>query len=185
MIFDALHPGKTAKFPALAVPDERINRGMAKREEFNMLVFERGTLTIHLLLNRASPWADVASRVPYTGRADVSVKVACNLEVRMPEWVEAGQMAGSVNGISRPLSATGRYVLVGRVEPGDAVTVTFPISERTVRTTIGGEPYSLVIKGSDVVAIAPPGTWYPFYQRERYRQGEVALLMRDRFVGAT
>jgi hypothetical protein len=151
----------------------------------NMLAFERGTLTIHLLLNRASPWADVASRVPYTGRADISVKVGGNLEVRMPEWVKASQMAASVNGVTRPLSATGRYVLVGRVEPGDAVSVTFPISERTVRTTIGGEPYTLVIKGNDVVAIDPPGTWYPFYQRGRYRQDKVAWVMRDRFVAST
>jgi DUF1680 family protein len=150
-----------------------------------MLAFERGTLTVHLLLNRASPWADVASHVPYAGRADISVKVGCNLEVRMPEWIKSSQMAASVNGISRPLSATGRYVLVGRVEPGDAVTVTFPLSERIVRTTIGGEPYLLVVKGNDVVAIDPPGTWYPFYQRERYRQSEVALVMRDRFVAAT
>lgn len=51
--------------------------------------------------------------------------------------------------------------------------------------TIGSESYSLVIKGNDVVAIDPPGTWYSFFERGHYRQDEVAWVRRDRFVAAT
>lgn len=150
-----------------------------------MLTFEQGTLTIHLLLNRASAWADVASHVPYTGRVDISVKVGCEIELRIPEWVAPGEMAASVNGISRPVTTKGRYVRIGRVEPGDAVSVTFPISERRVHETIGGTAYALVVKGNDVVDISPGGRWYPFYKRERYRENEAGWVERDRFVPAT
>jgi DUF1680 family protein len=150
-----------------------------------MLSFERGTLTVHLLLNRASPWADIASHIPYTGRADIGVKVACELKVRLPEWVAPDQMVASVNGVSRPITMTGRYSQIGRVEPADTVSVTFPISEHRVRASIGAKKYALVVKGNDVVGITPAGRWYPFYGREQYRQATANMVERHRFVATT
>lgn len=73
---------------------------------------------------------------------------------------------------------------MGHVEPGDLLTVTFPIFERTVNTTIGNVPYTLIIKGNDVVSINPSGTWYPFYQRTHYRENQVRWVNRERFVPA-
>jgi hypothetical protein len=149
-----------------------------------MIGFTNHALTVHLLLNRASPWADVNSYVPYEGRVDVKMKVACDLEVRIPEWVKPDEVSGLVNDEPRPLAFQGRYALIGYVESGDLVTVTFPIFERTVDTTIGNIPYTLIIKGNDVVSINPPGKWYPFYQRAKYRENQVRWVTRERFVPA-
>jgi hypothetical protein len=149
-----------------------------------MIGMKNGTLTINLLFNRASPWADVSSYVPYEGQVDVKMKVAGNLEIRIPEWVKPNDVSGFVNGSQRELAFQGRYALIGYVESGDLVTVTFPISERTIDITIGNIPYTLIIKGNDVVSINPPGKWCPFYQRSKYRENHVRWINRERFVPA-
>ena len=149
-----------------------------------MIGFKNGTLSVHLLLNRPSLWADVNSYLPYEGRVDVIVKTACNLKIRIPEWVEPNDVSGVVKGTQRKLTFQGRYTLIGYVEPGSLVTVTFPIFERFVNTMIGDSPHTLIIKGNDVVSINPLGKWYPFYQRAQYRENQVRWANRERFVPA-
>ncbi|MBN2292600.1 MAG: glycoside hydrolase family 127 protein, partial [Pirellulales bacterium] len=148
----------------------------------NILQFQDGSLTIHLLLNRASPWADVDSYVPYEGRVDVKVKKACKLSLRIPEWVAAKQMKCSINGKERALSSEGRYANIGHVAPGDVATLSFPIFERTDKVTIMGKPYTLIRKGNDVIHIDPPGKNCPLYQREKYREKKARSKKKTRFV---
>lgn len=147
-----------------------------------MLQMHEGTLSVNLLMNRASSWADVDSHVPYTGQVDVHVKTACRLRMRLPEWVQPEEATGTMNGASVTLTFDGRYAEFGAVQPGDVAVLTFPIAERSVETTIGGEPYTLVIKGNDVVSIDPPGQWYPYYQRDAYRRHETQWVERERFA---
>jgi hypothetical protein len=148
----------------------------------NMIEFNTGRLRIHLLLNRPSRWADVSSYVPYEGRVDVKMKTKARLEVRIPEWVSPAELLCTVDGNSKELTFRGRYALVDQLEDGSLVTITFPISERIVQTTIGNVSYTLVIKGNEVVSIDPPGRWHPFYQRAHYREGEVRWVERQCFV---
>jgi len=148
----------------------------------NILAFERGNLEVNLLLNRASPWADVDSSVPYEGRVDVKIKKDCNLSIRIPEWVKPAQTRCVVNGVKRPASWRGRYAGIGRVKGGEIATLTFPISERTDIVTIMGKKYTLIRRGNDVVHIDPPGKYCPLYQRAKYRSGEVRTKRVQRFV---
>lgn len=147
----------------------------------NMLAFANGQLIIHLLLNRASPWGDVNSYIPYEGRVDVMVKTACDVTIRLPEWVKREEVNCLVNDTPRKLDFQGRYAQAGYAQVGDVVTIVFPISERTVEANIGGVSYTLVIKGNDVIAIDPPGKWHPFYQRAHYRKA-VRWVTRERFT---
>ncbi|NOH02217.1 MAG: hypothetical protein HND47_09800 [Chloroflexi bacterium] len=149
----------------------------------NMLEFDNEKLSVHLLLNRASPWADVNSYIPFAGQIDIVMKTACNVEIRIPEWVKPEEVSCSVNNAPRENNFQGRYAQVGSVESGNVVTMNFPISERTVKTSIGDVSYTLIIKGNDVVSIDPPGQWHPFYQREHYRE-KVHWVKRERFVPA-
>ena len=149
----------------------------------NILDYSDGTLRINLLLNRASPWADLDSHIPYEGRVDLTIKRSCNLEVRIPEWVKPAETVCTVNGEVRTLGWNGRYARVGSVGPDDAVTLTFPISERTVKETIDGTEYTMIIRGNDVVYMDPPGKNYPFYQRKgHYREGQARWIERRRFL---
>ena len=139
-------------------------------------------LRVNLLLNRASPWADVDSHVPYVGQVDVKVKQALSLSIRIPEWVQPGEVRVRVNGADRPVCWDGRYADVGGVTPGDVATMTFPIAERTEGAWIEKAHYTLVRKGNDVVAIDPPGRFCPLYQREHYRQNDTRWRKVERFV---
>ena len=42
---------------------------------------------MNLLLNRASPWVDIDSSLPYEGLVRIRNKVADTVAVRVPGWV--------------------------------------------------------------------------------------------------
>jgi DUF1680 family protein len=152
----------------------------------NMISFDEGqdSLQVHLLLNRASPWADIDSCIPFTGRVDVHVKCDLDLSVRIPEWVEPGEAKCHIDAEDRELEFVGRYAHVGHVVAGQTVTITFPIYERTDKVTVLGEQYTLVRKGNDVVSIDPPGKYCPLYQRANYRNNEPEFRQLTRFVSS-
>ena len=148
----------------------------------DIVTHDQGRLRVNLLLNRASKWADVESHVPYTGRVDVKVKQALDLEIRIPEWVRPDQAECTVDGEPRALSFDGRYARVGEVGNGQTVTMTFPISERTENRNIEGFDYTFIIRGNDVVHVDPPGQYYPLYRRGHYRLGKTLYRKVERFV---
>lgn len=148
----------------------------------NILHYDRGKLRVNLLLNRASAWADVDSYIPYEGRVDVKAKSSCDLAVRIPEWVRAKGTRCQVNGKERSLTWDRRYALVGKVQPGNIATLTFPIRERRDALRIHGKDYVVTRKGNDVVHIDPPGKHFPLYQREKYRQNKAQWKKTERFV---
>ena len=142
-------------------------------------------LRVNLLLNRASPWADVYSHIPYEGRVDLKFKKPSQkVLVRAPEWITSGSrvVVCKMNGASRNVCWDGRYVDAGTAHPGDKLVVTFPIAERTVKETIGDVPYTLTIKGNTVTTIDPPGKVGPLYERAYYRANHAPMRKVSRFV---
>ena len=124
---------------------------------------------MNLLLNRASPWADVDSYVPYAGQVDIRVKRPVTL--RVPEWARPGDLVTRVDGTVRETSEQGRYAVAGEVAPGQTVTCCFPLPNRTDHVHIEKRPYTLKRRGNDVIAIDPPGRYLPLYQRQHYASG--------------
>ena len=150
-----------------------------------ILSFENGVLKANLLLNCASPMADLNSHIPYEGRVDLRIQQKCEeVLIRVPEWVETGSadIAGRRNGRDRQIEWQGRYVAVGPAEPDDTLSLVFPIEERTVIEMVGCVLYTLVIKGNEVVFIDPPGKNHPLYQRAHYRQNQTRWRKAERFV---
>lgn len=147
-----------------------------------MLEYEKGRMKIHLLFNRPSPWAEINSCIPYEGRIDVIIKVPLDLQIRIPEWTKTEEIKCTVNGHERGLTFQGRYAQIGPVDAGQMATITFPINEHGIDTTIGDLPYSLIVKGNDVVEIQPPGQRSPFYQRAKYRENKARWVNRERFI---
>lgn len=155
----------------------------------SMIEHSDNQLRVHLLLNRASRWADVYSHIPYDGRVDLKIKQDCkSVLLRAPEWIESGspQLACEINGVLRPVVWKGRYVDVGGASRGDKVVMNFPIAARTVREQIGTQTYTLVIKGNTVVSIDPPGKKMPLYQdRASLLKTEAPWKKVSRFVSTT
>jgi len=137
----------------------------------HMLAHDGEELRLNLLLNRASQWADVYSYIPYEGRVDIRIKESCkSVLVRVPEWVKGHETVCRVNSTLRRPGTEGRFLNIGRCSQGDRISITFPLEERTVKETIGGVAYTLVLRGSTVVSIDPPGKNGPLYLRAHYRE---------------
>lgn len=155
----------------------------------NMVSFKDGELKLHLLLNRAAPWVDVYSYLPYDGQAILKIKKPCErVLIRMPEWiaVRSSEVVCTVDEEARSFTWSGRYINVGCAKPGDQIKLNFPISDRTAKVKIAGVEYALVIRGNNVCSIDPPGKNYPLYQNEYYRDKN-AMTWRPvrRFVAET
>ena len=149
-----------------------------------ILGYRDGKLKVNLLLNRASPWADVDSYIPYQGRVEIKVKQPLDLSVRIPEWVKPRDVRVHVNAAERTVGWDGRYAKVGEVRPGDSVALVFPIDERTDVVYVEKRKYTLVRRGNDVVEIFPRGRYYPFYRRRHYRSAKPRWRKVERFVSA-
>ena len=149
------------------------------------------TACVNLLLNRASPWADVDSYLPYEGKVVVRVKKARRLAVRIPGWVERPAVCADVNGRVLPLVWIGAYLTFFDLRAGDVVTVTFPVRESTARYTIAaGIPqheaaYTIAFRGSTAVDVSPRDdapTTYQMYRRAHLRRPHTPLRKAVRFV---
>jgi hypothetical protein len=142
-------------------------------------------LRVNLLLNRASPWADLYSHIPYEGQVNIKVKQPCKkVVVRAPEWIKTGSsdLRCTVNGEARDVIWQGRFMNLGQGQAKDKFSVTFPIAERTVHEIIAGTYYTIVLKGNTVVNIEPRGRRGPLYQRDHYRGNKTLWHKVDRFV---
>ena len=94
-----------------------------------------GRLRVNLLLNRASPWADVDSCVPYVGQVDVKVKQpVAEVLLRVPEWVPSGsaEVRATRGKTAIELVWHGRYVSLGPAQAGETLSLTFPLVEQTI-----------------------------------------------------
>lgn len=151
----------------------------------SMLEEKEGQLQVNLLLNRAAATADVYSHLPQEGKVVLKIKHPLQrVRVRMPEWIATGspEVQCTIDGKPQAFAWQGRYIDLGEAKPGQYLAVVFPVTERTIKEKIGAGEYTLVLKGSTVVSIDPPGKICPLYQRERERRGELRWRPVRRFV---
>ena len=90
-------------------------------------------MIVNLLLNRALPWLDVDSHLPYKGQVDLRLKQDVDLNTRFPEWVDKAKVKATIKDSGHPLRWEGPIARLGKVRGGSVVTLSFPISERVRR----------------------------------------------------
>jgi len=118
--------------------------------------FDEGVATVNLFLNRASPWMDVNSYLPYEGKVTLRNKKAHTAMVRIPRWVDPGKVVCEVNRKRVSPVPSGRYLMVQNLKPGDVVRLEFPLHERTDTYVINGNDYEFTFRGSTVVKAKGP-----------------------------
>jgi len=85
----------------------------------NIIQSEDKDLEINLLLNRASPWADIHSYLPYEGKVVVKLKKSQdNILIRIPEWTDWNQVSCDVNGSSREHIWSDNYINIEKGSRG-------------------------------------------------------------------
>ncbi len=125
--------------------------------------YNDGTARINLLLNRASPWLDIDSYLPYEGKVVIRNKTVKEAYVRMPLWVNKGAVHSSLSG--NDLTNTtwfGQYLRVTGLKPQDILTIEFPMEERVEKwrkpAAVGAQPPfindgKLVLSGPSTVFV--------------------------------
>ena len=149
---------------------------------------------INLLLNRASPWLDIDSYLPYEGKVVIRNKKARRVAVRIPAWVQRSKLRLLVNGTNRPLSSwVGSYQCVDQLKPGDVVELRFPVRKETVELSARMSEqkenphttYTMNFRGNTLVDISPRDTSptnYPMYQRDHMKATKTPEKTVQRFV---
>ena len=154
-------------------------------------VREQGdTAQVNLLLNRAARLLDIDSYLPYEGKVVLRNKGARRISVRIPFWVSRREIRVRVGGVDRPLEWLSNYLVLDGLQPGDELTVTFPIRESTASYTVNAnspdeQAYSCTFRASTMVDISPRDTsptTYPMYQRDHLRGDEAPMKTVERFV---
>ena len=144
----------------------------------SIVTLEGNETRVNLLLNRASPWLDVDSYLPVAGKVVLHIKDAPAVSVRMPQWCDPNTVAVTVSGQPRQALVDGQRLKLRWLEPGDEVTLKFPVPERVLPRVIGEFPFKLTLRGANVVDIEPGGVGYPLYED----QPTGRLIDRTRFI---
>jgi hypothetical protein len=159
---------------------------------------------VNLLLNRASPWMDINSYLPYEGRVVLRNKTARWLSFRIPFWVVRTEVTCSVNGKERSPSWVANNAMVDGLHPGDEIVFAFPMNEETVTYTVLTEQqwtfdprkeknppdstitFRCAFRGNTLVDFSPrpDGRWYLNYKRDHYRKNEAPMKEVTRFVAS-
>ena len=151
-----------------------------------------GAAQINLLLNRASPWLDIDSYLPYEGKVVIHNKTARTVSIRIPSWVSRRAIRCRVGDRDWRTTWTGNYLFVDGLAPGDRVTLGFPIVEETISTTVADDPtwrrvktYSCTFKGNTAIDIAPRDDSrgkYPIFLRDQYKLVKAPMKNVTRYV---
>ena len=143
----------------------------------SIVMADRHGLRVNLLFNRASPWADVDSHLPYQGKLEVRMKSEQpEVQVRIPDWVERNFLRCSVNDEERPCLWSGSYMRTGPVQPGDTLTVLFPVRH----TMIPEHKINnwVAVRGNTVVEHIA----YPLNSHEDYRAEKAPMKKVKQFI---
>ncbi|MDD4889367.1 MAG: glycoside hydrolase family 127 protein [Phycisphaerae bacterium] len=82
---------------------------------------------VNLSFGRTSPWGRVVPFLPDAGRLTVQAAVADTFFLRPPHWVPCDRVRAFVGQREVPPAWSGAYVRFDRRQPGDEMTITYPL----------------------------------------------------------
>ena len=143
---------------------------------------EGDNLRINLLLNRASPWCDIDSYLPYEGKLVVNMKQDKNVYIRIPSWTDLNQVRCVLD--DRPIHhrREGNYIVVESLKRDDELLITFPMMEKTLYRKYGDRDYFLTVRGFTVTDLEPHANVTPVFKRGYYRRPKAPMRKIGRFI---
>ncbi len=135
---------------------------------------------VNLLLNRASPWLDVDSYLPYEGKVVLKNKTAKNARVRLSEWMKLCPLTAKINDRAVSVTRRGDYVEFTGLKPKDVVTIEFPM----IQTVEQMGKFKCTFRGGTLCKIEPEADpdHYPIYRRDKYLQNQAPMMRVRRYV---
>lgn len=145
------------------------------------------TLKINLHFNRASPWADIDSYIPYEGKVAVKMKVLKKqVLIRIPQWTDWDKVTCHINDKPRAFAWSNTwngYIQLKEVGKDDVITVAFPMKQWTESGTYGkdNKAYKVTLKGNTVIK-AEGLDGYRVKYNEKYAADHASMRKIERFV---
>jgi hypothetical protein len=122
---------------------------------------------VNMCLTRDSQWGRVVSFFPEVGRMTVLAGVKDLFFLRPPHWVPRGEVHAFVGSKSVPLIWSGSYVRFNNINPGDELTITYPLIAFTQEVKVWKSKPNLNViyrwLGNMVVSVDPPPNQTPFF----------------------
>ena len=134
---------------------------------------------VNMAFSRNSPWAELISYQPYEGKADIIVRDAENLMVRIPSWVNREEVRVSVNDTPVCADYENIFVKFSGLKKDDYIKIEYPLRLNIRSESVNGAEYSVEWKGDTVVGINPKGTLYPLFERSHMRADTAPMLERQ------
>lgn len=138
----------------------------------NIVTKENSRVSVNMLLNRSSKWADVYSFLPHEGKLEIYAREDIDeLCIRIPEYVPYGsvivkrELSDHSSAISaRELPWVRKcFLKLSGVRKNEKVTVEFPVIMRKTLETAVDDVYEAKWAGDNVINITPGGEYYPLY----------------------
>ena len=141
----------------------------------NIVTEKNREVYVNLLLNHRSKWLKVHSYLPYEGKIIVSIDNSYIVNIKIPDWVNFSQINMSINNQNRDfeLAESNKYIRVRDLQPGDTVTVEFPLRKEVIQETVAGIDYQVYWRGNTVIRVLPEGKECPLYQRNHFDNDQV------------
>lgn len=141
-----------------------------------------GAVQVNLLINRASPWMDVDSYLPYEGKVVLKNKKAKEAFVRIPLWVDKDSVKCQIGDKQLSPKWFGRYLYFDDLKPNSKVIVRFPMVERTEKWTLGKTVHSLQFRGNTLITISPSMSQLYDQRAEKYKTAQAPIRKVKRYV---
>jgi hypothetical protein len=140
-----------------------------------------GVAQINLLLNRASPWLDVDSYLPYEGKVVVKNKVAKKIFLRIPRWVDKNSVEACTDANGTKLIWVNNYLFFDKVRAKAQITVIFPMVETTEKYTLYGKEYTCHFKGNTLIDISPRDAFFPDMRILAESKDKTDIMIRNAY----
>ena len=97
---------------------------------------------MNYFLNRSIPQAEMTTALPARGEAQIHLREPATVTVRVPGWLQPGEMLFKLDGRLIPataqMDAPGRFAVLKQCPGGATIDITFPLKERTTTERMGG-----------------------------------------------
>jgi hypothetical protein len=141
------------------------------------------TAQVNLLLNRVGKLVEVESWLPFEGRVRVLNKTAKIMAIRIPAWVDRGELRIQVGENEIEPGWINNRILLQDLPHGGDVSLNFPVKESQASYTINAhseheQVYTCTFRGSTCLEITPrdeEATSYPLYLRDHLRAAEAPM----------
>lgn len=131
------------------------------------MISNHRTLRVNYFMNRRSSQAEMTTRLPIEGRANIALREAADVSIRMPAWLKAEQMAIRSNGkemkVAELLDSTRHWIVLGRLAATTKIEVQFPLEERRTEEHFPGQTLNVRWHGNYVYQIRPRTAELPIF----------------------